>query len=43
MPKNRGVGEEEVRRIDKGAIFCQVEREKHKGQLIEFITEGNQK
>lgn len=29
-------------RINRGTIFCQVVSSRHIGQLIEFITEGNQ-
>ena len=36
-----GVAEE--RRRARGATFCQVDRVRHRGHLIEFITEGNQK
>ena len=39
------MGEEEdvERRIVKGATFCHVDKVRHIGQVIEFITEGNQK
>ena len=39
----REEGVEERRRIDKGAIFCQVDKRKQRGQVIEFITDGNHK
>lgn len=32
-----------VSKIESGPTFCQVDRVRHRGHLIEFITEGNQK
>lgn len=37
------IEEEDIIKTKSGTTFCQVAKIRHMGQLMEFITEGNQK